>query len=77
MQKYDNASLQICLFIIPLFSKYENAFLRCGYLYALLFAKEEVRPLNAGPRVTPVKLFLFASLGVKTRSGKDGFLVFL
>ena len=57
--------------------KDENAFLSCGYLYALLFAKEEGRPLNAGPRITPVRLFLFASLGVKTRSGKDGFLVFL
>ena len=54
-----------------------NAFIKCGYLYALLFAKEEGRPLNAGPRITPVKLVLFASLGVKTRSEKDGFLVFL
>ena len=42
-----------------------------------MFAKEEGQPLNIGPTITPVKLFLFASLGVKTRSGKDGFLFFL
>ena len=57
-----------------LLAKDENAFVRCGYLYVLLLAKEEGRPLNIGPTFTSVKLFLIASLGVKTRSGKDGFL---
>ena len=45
-----------------------------GYLYALWFAKDWGWPLNAGPTFTPVKLLLFARLGVKTRSGKDDFL---